>query len=1262
MNSNNRKESDMYNVSTYTDAELYDILDLTSPTDRELEAKIVFLYRKYKNMQNSSGDQLAKFFHDIHARFFENDNESDNESEIIDTNNEYEDEEQYQQDSAKEGMTTLKDVQAQQTSKIDTANKSKVKPDFSADNRAFLTDTEISLDANNKLQTTYSGGQASSQKVNFVKQLDYTSDNTNPLLKETITRVISIDSQYRSDKNSIPTEFTFDLADPLKDVVSLSLYSVQIPYTWYTIAKSYGSNFFYIKGNSEGINNGNHDIQIAINPGNYSPTELATAVNNSITTSYALHTDVSFAGTNIIYTQANSLSTINVNITNKYSENGYNLNFPHWETPNIYLSNGQLNDVARASSGIASFLGLNQQNYKLNTLNSGIFTNADMLTNKNQIYKIDPLSATIRVIKYTSTISRDYNTGDLSACFYTPGVTPVDLSFSITLSLRTDGSKYSREEIITDLSNQLFNNKNLSQESSITLIEVTETDDVRYNRQYGSNYYQLVLKPSRYDTNNITNSKIFLQFPDETNIASTNTKIWTGTNTNGSKSCFYFTDMSNELQLMKSETPIVKQTNLYNILQGPYVTLNCINNNFISPANDISFVLKLNQSTNTTRYRVSEIIDSINAGIIDQSTNSPFLDGLPTLSYTLPSLANNYDNGRPPSKSFAYIDENNTFSLAIDIIKTFGNDNYRIDFAGNTITGTFFNTKFDLGYDRITGNKLTNSSLTGITSFRTISLGDSITIPDGSILFYVKPLQDMSGNELDNIGPIIYNDDINEFTNYTTAQGQGNLSTKLTTYLQNYKYQGKYIFTSDTLFNIIKDTTEGASSNSYNVSLNLYINREITSSDYNIQFVDNINPLFEANSNLNFWIDPLNIDENTFITQPFDLSNNSSFLTKYTNSSAIVLKASAPIQTVTINFASTTKTNMFNVIKFIAYEDGVQSILGTNDVVITVPIYDTNNNLIYYTRDMLIAAINSLLAANPLSYGTYLYLTPVDANHHYYLKIRSNINKIYRASDYKIVFYDAVSFVRCFTGAKGVQNTTWDSTLGWILGFRNSTYYILNAPDHADTYSSYTILPNAPEGIYPADSNNVVTIVGDTGVSTNLYNYFMICLNDYNLNHLDDGLVTITGQDTSVPLPSYADRSNFQCDPVTGQLTYNANTREYYSQLTQNQLYSLAQKSNSKNSTTSNILGGESSNVFGRGPFSADVFAVIPMKLNGLQNGQYFVEYGGTLQNNNRYYFGPANIHRMSVKLISDKGNTVDLNGTNWSFSFLCQQLYKQKK
>ena len=77
----------------------------------------------------------------------------------------------------------------------------------------------------------------------YTKELTYAGGALNPILKQTKKRVISIDSQYRADKRTFPTEFTFDLSEPLKDVVSLKLYSVQIPFTWYTISKTYGSNF-----------------------------------------------------------------------------------------------------------------------------------------------------------------------------------------------------------------------------------------------------------------------------------------------------------------------------------------------------------------------------------------------------------------------------------------------------------------------------------------------------------------------------------------------------------------------------------------------------------------------------------------------------------------------------------------------------------------------------------------------------------------------------------------------------------------------------------------------------------------------------------------------------------------------------------------------------------------------------------------------------------------------------------------------------------
>jgi hypothetical protein len=64
------------------------------------------------------------------------------------------------------------------------------------------------------------------------------------------------------------------------------------------------------------------------------------------------------------------------------------------------------------------------------------------------------------------------------------------------------------------------------------------------------------------------------------------------------------------------------------------------------------------------------------------------------------------------------------------------------------------------------------------------------------------------------------------------------------------------------------------------------------------------------------------------------------------------------------------------------------------------------------------------------------------------------------------------------------------------------------------------------------------------------------------------------------------------------------------------------------------------------------------MKVSGLANGSSYIEFGGTLQNQERTYFGPVNIYRMTIQLMTDRGDLVDLNGSNWSFSLICEQMY----
>jgi len=80
-----------YDISEYTDKELYDILDLVNPSDRELEAKIFMKTREY-NSSNRDGenDDIIDFLNKIYHHFFE-------ESE--------EEEEEEEEDSLKEGFT-----------------------------------------------------------------------------------------------------------------------------------------------------------------------------------------------------------------------------------------------------------------------------------------------------------------------------------------------------------------------------------------------------------------------------------------------------------------------------------------------------------------------------------------------------------------------------------------------------------------------------------------------------------------------------------------------------------------------------------------------------------------------------------------------------------------------------------------------------------------------------------------------------------------------------------------------------------------------------------------------------------------------------------------------------------------------------------------------------------------------------------------------------------------------------------------------------
>jgi len=79
-------------------------------------------------------------------------------------------------------------------------------------------------------------------------------------------------------------------------------------------------------------------------------------------------------------------------------------------------------------------------------------------------------------------------------------------------------------------------------------------------------------------------------------------------------------------------------------------------------------------------------------------------------------------------------------------------------------------------------------------------------------------------------------------------------------------------------------------------------------------------------------------------------------------------------------------------------------------------------------------------------------------------------------------------------------------------------------------------------------------------------------------------------------------------------------------------------------------------------PTTTNIFTMIPIKKNGFPIGEPIIEFGGSLQSGERVYFGPVNITKFQVKLLDDKGRIMNLNGNDWSFSFLCETLYHRGK
>ena len=1168
-NNSHRKSEEIYDVSTYTDQELYDLLDINSPTDHELEARIIFLIRKYSNIQNESGDALAEFFANIHKRFFDVSDSEDESGEPI-------------QFTDSKMANVIEQFTSKTIESLDNMNASQT-----------LTNTLTNLQNSVPLANQIGNGTTNtneSNNVGYTKTLDFATGTLNPLLNQTIKRIISVDSQYRDDKTSLSSNFTFHLSEPLKDVVSMKLYSVQIPYTWYTISTGYGCNLIYLKGNSPGIDNGSYDYQISIAPGNYGPNDLASAVNNSISTIKSTYTDVSFATTAMNYNSYTSINTFVVDITKQYNETSYDISFSGLTSP--YNSNR----IGGSNVSIPGFLGFANSRYTPYIIKSGLLSNtkSTLTADSNlRVYILTTSNNYFTVYKY---IGPQENTSASSG---------IDISFNISFSLAP--GTYTRTELVNDISNQLNSSQYLdSNYSYLKRIDISNTTfDASTNGYFTNSIFELALKTNRFTTNNIPYSKCKVLFQAD---ASTVTyPIWIGSN-----SCFGFTSLSGELNTITSDTsPVGSSTNNYNLTSKPKIQLNCNKPGFDVPGNGYTLTL-----APTPNMLLTDYINIINNALAS-----------PTNTLSGATITNEINT----TYSVAEIDSSSNFNLKIDINKNIDQKNFVVDLS--KFCYNFMNSS----QQTIQGNQTLVNNNTFDISFQYQS---SYTINTGPLL----TLYSSSGSSHLQYGTM--NDVSYHIMNPVGAYNYSQLAPVLTSALTNYyDPSGTTVLAGSSI-----TTSVDSEYTTVTARITIAVNKALTQNDYNIQFIDysgNTTTVLKSTNTSNSWYNYLYIDP-SMIDQSYNLYNNAakSSVTDYTN---VTISNSSNPSFISVNGYrfisqnSITLSSTNNYFDLIPRETGLTTgTLSANQTVNQNPLFYNSIRISVppgtYTRDQLVSALNSAFTTTDAS-GSQISIVTINGQE--YTKFRPTINKIFSAADYKVVFYDTVSFVKCYVGATSVKNSTWDSTLGWILGFRLATTYLL----------------------VPAQSGykGPISIAGDTGVSTNLFNYFLICLDDYNQNHLNDGLVTVTPRDTSFPLPSYANLSNFTCDPVTGKKVYNTAATTDFKQLTQAQVYSLSQIANAKNITTSSLSNLVSTKSFGQGPFVSDVFALVPMKVAGLANGANYVEFSGSLQNQQRTYFGPVNISKMAVKLVNDRGDVIDLNNANWSFSIIVEMLYQQK-
>lgn len=254
-------------IENYTLSELMAIAELQELNPPEIVKKTNVYINRFKK----SNPKLSAFFVEVQSELlhYAQGSIAGNDDEDA----EYDDEGEHHDDDDNTKKIVVENYENMSDSKNPSNNKQQT--DWDQNQYLQQSDKKQTDKITNRQQTTKTFGNSQvpmkQEQVATTDtfQVPVKQDSLNPNLKNVTNRFVNLDSQFRKYTNGIETsstDYTLDLSDTLKNVLSMRLYSYHIPQTWYAIDSFYGNTCFWIVDNANG---NTYQIPIVMPSGNY---------------------------------------------------------------------------------------------------------------------------------------------------------------------------------------------------------------------------------------------------------------------------------------------------------------------------------------------------------------------------------------------------------------------------------------------------------------------------------------------------------------------------------------------------------------------------------------------------------------------------------------------------------------------------------------------------------------------------------------------------------------------------------------------------------------------------------------------------------------------------------------------------------------------------------------------------------------------------------------------------------------------------------